>query len=159
VLAGWFAAAAPAGAGGVAAVGKPAPPFLIERLSGGELTMRAFAGRPLVINVFAWWCNNCHLEEPSLVKAYAKYRGQIAFLGIDEQEGVSRAKRFAAELHVPFEIALDDGQFAATYDTSKIPETIFIDAHGIVRAIDHGLIGSSVIDGELAKLAPGGPSR
>lgn len=111
-----------------------------------------YSGRPLLINVFAAWCATCRVEEPLLVRAYTKYKSRVTFLGIDEQEGVARATAFARELDVPYPIAIDDGQFAATYDTSKIPETILVDAHGYVRAVFRGLVSASELDRSLATM-------
>lgn len=108
-----------------------------------------------MVNVFAAWCASCRVEEPLLIDAYAKYRDRVAFLGVDEQEGAARAVAFARELRVPYPIAIDDGQFAASYDTSKIPETILIDARGYVRAVFRGLITSDQLDRSLALIAKG----
>lgn len=136
----------------VASPGRPAPAFIVERSNGTELLSRSLFGRPLLINVFAAWCGTCRIEEPLLIEAYAKYRNRVTFLGIDEQEGVARASAFARDLHVPYPIALDAGQFAASYDTSKIPATILIDGRGIVRAVHRGLISAAVLERELGGL-------
>lgn len=93
------------------------------------------------------------MEEPLLVEAFAKYKDRVTFLGIDEQEGSARAVAFARELRVPYPIAIDDGQFAASYSTSKIPETVLVDRRGIVRAVFRGLISSDELDRSLARIA------
>lgn len=138
---------------GVATPGVRAPKFLLARLDGRAVSSRALVGRPLLINVFASWCATCRVEEPLLVGAYAKYRTRVAFLGVDEQEGAEKAAGYVRALRVPYPIALDDGQFAASYDTSKIPETILIDARGIVRAVFRGFVPASVLDRELTAVA------
>lgn len=143
----------PLGATGVATPGHRAPAFVVARPDGSELSFSRFVGRPLLINVFAAWCATCHVEEPVLVAAYAKYRSRVAFLGIDEQEGVARATAYARELRVPFPIALDDGQFGASYDTSKIPETILVDRRGVVRALYRGMVSARELDRSLALVA------
>ena len=80
----------------------------------------------------------------------------MAFLGIDEQESNGLAASFVRALHVPFPIALDAGQFAATYGSSQIPQTVFIDARGVVRGIGVGAMTPQQIDAQLSKLlAPG----
>ena len=145
--------AAAVGAIGIAQAGHRAPAFVVERFEGGELSSKRFAGRPYLINVFAAWCATCHVEEPLLVRAYEKYGSRVAFLGIDEQEGVARATAYARELHVPFPIALDDGQLAATFETSKIPETVLVDARGYVRAVYRGLVSARELDRSLASIA------
>ncbi len=139
-------------ASGVAVAGKRAPAFLLEGPDGRDVTSRAYAGRPLLINVFAAWCGTCRVEEPLLVRAYARYRDRVAFLGVDEQEGVARARSFARELAVTYPIALDAGQFAASYGTTKIPETILIDARGIVRGVHRGMLSENDLERELRAL-------
>jgi len=141
-------------AGGVQTVGRPARPFVLERPSGGETTLAAFRGRPALLNVYAAWCGSCRVEEARLIAAYGRYGDRVAFLGIDEQEGAAVATSFARQMGVPYPIALDAGQFAASYGASTIPETVFIDARGIVRAICHGTISSARLERELARIAP-----
>lgn len=138
-----------------AAIGKPAPRFVLERPSGGEFTLSSFAGRPLVVNVFASWCPPCRHELPLIERAYRQYRSRIAFVGVDEQEGASTALDFAKFMHVPYPIALDQGPFAASYGASQIPQTDFIDAHGIVRGVWRGPISGEELARQLGKLLSG----
>ena len=138
---------------GVAVAGKRAPVFLLEGSEGRDVTSRAYGGRPLLINVFAAWCGTCRVEEPLLVRAYARYRDRVAFLGVDEQEGVARAKSYARDLAVPYPIALDAGQFAASYGTTKIPETILIDAGGIVAFVHRGMLSEAELERELRAIS------
>ncbi len=140
---------------GRAAVGRPAPPFLVDALDGRELSLDTFRGRPLVINVFASWCASCRDELPRFVRAYARH-ANVAFLAIDEQEGPSVARTFAHHMGVRFAIAVDGGPMAAAYGASTIPETIVIDRHGIVRTISRGAIGEDALERALARVASPG---
>ena len=139
----------------VAVPGKPAPRFVLERPSSGEFTLASFAGRPLVVNVFASWCPPCRRELPELERAYERYKGRLTFLGVDEQEGAVTATAFAKRMRVPYPIALDDGPFAAEYGASAIPQTVFIDARGIVRSVWRGPIPSGELERRLEKLVGG----
>lgn len=141
---------------GRAQVGELAPPFVLQRPGGGDTTLATFAHRPVLLNVYASWCAACRGEAAGLVAAYRRYGGRVAFLGIDEQESVGLARSFARALHVPYPIALDGGQFAATYGSSQIPQTVFIDAHGVVRAIAVGAMTPQQIDAQLSKLIASG---
>jgi len=58
-----------------------------------------------------------------------------------------------------YPVALDDGQFAATYGTAKIPETVFIDARGTVRAIRLGGMSTAQLASALATIAPEGAAQ
>ena len=139
-------------ADGVATVGKPAPPFLLDTLSGDSLAAD-FKGKPAFINVFATWCPPCRSEIPEIVRESARYDGRVTFIFVDEQESPNRVKAFVKQHAMPDPIGIDQGQFAATYGAGSIPESIFIDRHGIVRMVYKGPIPKSVLAGELAKLA------
>ncbi len=142
-------AAAPAHA----VVAEPAPRFLLETPSGHDLTLSEFAGRPLVLNVFASWCPPCRAELPRIVAAARAHTG-VAFVGVDEQEALAMATRFASRMSLPYTIAVDHGQFAASYGATSLPETIFVDAGGTVRAIVHGAISTTTLARDLALIAP-----
>ena len=135
-----------------ASLGTAAPPFVLAAPDGTDITLATFAHRPALLNVYASWCAACRREAAGLVAAYRRYRGRVAFLGIDEQESVGLAASFVRALHVPYPIALDGGQFAATYGSSRIPQTVFIDAHGVVRGIGVGAMTPRQIDAHLSKL-------
>jgi thiol-disulfide isomerase/thioredoxin len=143
---------------GRAVVGERAPAFVLERPGGGEFTRASFPRRPMVLNVYASWCASCRLEERALVRAYRAYGHRVTFLGVDEQEAERTAVNYARSMGVAYPIALDDGQFAATYGTSKIPETVFIDARGIVRAIRLGSMSAAEFASALATVMPSSES-
>lgn len=140
----------------VAAVGRPAPKFLLETPSGGDVTLRSFAGKPLVMNVFASWCPPCRAELPLFVAAAHKRGHAVAFLGVDAQESSQIATTFARAMRLPYPIALDHGQFAASYGAISLPVTIFVDARGVVRAIQHGAIDAPSLARDLAAMAKAG---
>lgn len=142
-----------AGAAEVAKTGKPAPAFVIETPSGDEITARTFKGRPLVMNVFASWCPPCRAELPLIAAASSRAGTSVRFLGVDEQEAVAVATAFAKEMKLPYPIAIDNGQFAASYGAASLPETIFVDASGRVRAIVRGTIDRATLDRNLALIA------
>ncbi len=138
----------------VATVAQHAPKFLLETPSGGSLTLADFAGKPLVINAFASWCPPCRLELPLLAATARRERDRVVFLGVDEQEATEIATTFARSMHLPFVIGLDRGQFAASYGATSLPVTIFIDARGTIRAIQHGAIDAPTLARDLQRIAP-----
>jgi thiol-disulfide isomerase/thioredoxin len=78
----------------VAAVGKPAPAFMLEDLNGFPLSSKSFRGKPLYINVFATWCPPCRIELPEIVRSYERYKAAVAYLGVDEQEPAGTIEPF-----------------------------------------------------------------
>ncbi len=138
--------------GAVVQVGQTAPAFALDTLDGGAMTAN-FDGRPAYINVFATWCTPCRGELPAILEQTKQYRDKIVFLFVDEQEPASTVQRFARTFGVADPVAVDRGQFAATFAVRGLPESIFIDRQGIVRYIYRGLIPPDVLTNELSKLA------
>ncbi|HTJ27707.1 MAG TPA: TlpA disulfide reductase family protein [Candidatus Limnocylindria bacterium] len=146
-------AAVPASAGGVATVGKQAPAFRLADLEGGPLTLQQFRGKPLYINVFASWCPPCRTELPRIVSAHDRFGDRVTFLGVDAQETSGVARRFAQEMKVGFPVALDRGQMAVSYGAAALPESVFIDRHGVVRAVVRGEITPAQLERNLTEIA------
>lgn len=134
-------AATPAG---IARVNAPAPLFLLDTLDGRTLTHADIAGRPTYINVFATWCPPCQSEIPRLVRAASSHR-DVRFIFVDEQESPSAVERFVRRYAIPGDVAIDQGQFAATYGAMPIPESILIDSRGIVRMLYRGPIPQELL--------------
>ncbi|MDQ2857199.1 MAG: TlpA family protein disulfide reductase [Candidatus Eremiobacteraeota bacterium] len=151
-LAGCIATTTPALAG-PAVVGSKAPAFELESLTGQPVNSKAFAGRALFVNVFATWCPPCRLEMPLIARTLPHYAKSVAFLAVDAQEASEIVKPFLARVGVRSAVAIDRGQFAATFGATSIPESIFIDRHGTVRAIVHGPIDRATLHGNLALIA------
>jgi thiol-disulfide isomerase/thioredoxin len=128
----------------VARVNQPAPLFLLDTLDGKTLTHADIAGRRTYINVFATWCPPCQSEIPRLLQA-AREHPDVRFIFVDEQESPSAVKRFVRRFGILGDVAIDQGQFAATYEALPIPESILIDKHGVVRMIYRGPIPQQML--------------
>lgn len=131
-------------ASATARVDQPAPLFLLDTLDGKTLSHADIAGRRTYINVFATWCPPCQDEIPRLVQAARQHPG-VRFIFVDEQESPSAVKRFLQRYGIHDDVAIDQGQFAATYGALPIPESVFIDEHGVVRMLYRGPIPQALL--------------
>jgi thiol-disulfide isomerase/thioredoxin len=137
----------------VATVGQPAPAFVLEDLSGALVSAKALLGKPVYINVFATWCPPCRTELPAIVRSYGRYKDKVTFLGVDEQEPAGKIEPFTRALNIRYRIAVDHGQMEASYRAYSIPISVFIDRHGIVRALFRGPVPESLLERDLARIA------
>lgn len=113
-------------------VGGPAPDFTLPKLEGGDVSLKDYRGRVVVLNFWATWCPPCVEEMPSLVA----FAGQmeptgVAVLGVSVDHDVEALRQFVARYNVGFTIARDIGQrVSSRYGTSMYPETYIIDKDG-----------------------------
>lgn len=130
-------------------VGRAAPAYALERLSGGEdVSSAAFEGRPHLINVFASWCAPCRVEHPLLMELSA--RG-VPIVGVAYKDDADDTARFLRELGDPFAaVGMDrDGRYGLELGVAGAPETFVIGADGRVRAIHRGPLTEEIIAREI----------
>ncbi|HWA01129.1 MAG TPA: DsbE family thiol:disulfide interchange protein [Caulobacterales bacterium] len=130
-------------------VGRPAPAFALQRMSGAELATSAqFAGQPYVINVFASWCVPCRAEHSLLMQM--KSRG-ARILGVAFKDRPEDTRAYLSQLGDPFDVvALDpDGRFALELGAAGVPETFVIGADGRVRAVFRGPLTPESVTGVI----------
>ena len=136
-----------------ARAGEPAPAFRLEGFDGSIVTLARFAGKPLYINVFASWCPPCREEFPRIISAQRRYGNRVTFLAVSTQEAAAPAKRFANAMHATFPVAIDRGRMGLTYGARALPDSYFVDRHGIVRAVVNGPVDAATLDHDLAEIA------
>ncbi len=104
----------------------------LQLLTGGEISLKQFKGKIILLNFWATWCPPCIKEMPSLEILYQKLKKQnfvITAVTSGEKKDIVQAK--IKELKVTFPILLDeDGSFASMYRISSIPMTFIIDKSG-----------------------------
>ena len=152
VLAAPLAAQAPA-------PGEPAPDIRLPTLAGGEISLAALRGRPVLVNFWASWCAPCREEMPLIVAAYEAHRGaglEVLAVNLRDQEERGRdVERFAAQFQLPFPVLLDRrGRIRQRYEFAAVPTSVFIDAGGTVRVVHAGPITQEALARGLAVILP-----
>jgi thiol-disulfide isomerase/thioredoxin len=96
--------------------------------SGETVDLADFAGRPVVINIWASWCSGCNAEAKD-VAAFAAANPDVAVLGLNFQDSPDGARTFY-ERHgwELVSIADPDGTLAFELGLRGTPTTIFLDA-------------------------------
>jgi thiol-disulfide isomerase/thioredoxin len=106
----------------------------LEGLNGPSRPIRAYRGRPLIINVWASWCGPCKLEMASLERL--AWRGQdqyFAIIGISTDDYADRAQGLLKNTNATISHFIDhDLQMENMLGASQLPLTVFIDADGRV---------------------------
>jgi thiol-disulfide isomerase/thioredoxin len=142
--------ALPVSAEQIAEVGKPVPQFSFTGLDGNKITLQRFAGHPIFVNFFATWCPPCKLELPHIVKSYPAYKARVVFIGLDQEESPDLVKPFLKQYSIQYLVGIDEGQAGADFGVAAIPQSIFIDKHGVVRAIWRGYMPPKTFAQDMA---------
>lgn len=139
---------------GSAAVGAPAPAFVLADLSGSPLRLADLRGRPVIVNFWASWCGPCVDEFPILVKAAAAHRAEgLAVIGIVFRDRSEAAREFMARLGAEWPTAVDPGETVANqFGIIGPPDTFFIDRGGIVVGRQIGQLSASDLQRGLSKI-------
>lgn len=138
VLGGALSASAPPPPAGLptARRGEPVPTFRLRDLSGREVDLpRAYAGRPLLVNVWATWCGPCREEMPELQRFAAENADngtQVVGIALDEAAAVSD---FVRQTGVRYPILLDtpgtaDAGVRLGNPKGVLPYSVLISADG-----------------------------
>src|SRR5579862_586379 len=103
----------------------------------GQVSLSAYAGRPLIVNFFASWCTPCQQETPLLATFYRDEHGRVAMVGLDENDVMSNALSFTRAKGVSYPVGFDPQLTAASaYGVVALPQTFFLNAkHRIVDRV------------------------
>jgi cytochrome c biogenesis protein CcmG/thiol:disulfide interchange protein DsbE len=112
--------------------GDPAPEFELAALDGGTLSLAQAAGKVLVVNFFASWCDPCRSEAPALEQVWREYEPQgVQFYGIAYKDAAPKAQAFLEQFKLNYPSGSDPrSTIARSYGVTGVPETFVIDKQG-----------------------------
>jgi len=131
-------------------VGKPAPALALTGLDGKRIAPASFAGKVVVVDFWASWCEPCKRSMPGLQTLNAKYKKRgLAIVGISVDDEDRDAKAFARAHPVKYPLAWEkDHSTAYAWQPRTMPARALVDRKGIVRYVQEGFH-----DGDVELLA------
>ncbi len=118
---------------------KPAPAFSARDLTGQTISLRRFAGRPLVVNFFASWCAPCKREAPGLAKLAHAYGRRVGMLGIALTSPRAKIEAFTHHFGWTWPIVDDSGlRLAQRFGVVGQPTTFVIAGDGRIATVFTG---------------------
>ena len=117
--------------------------FVVDDMDGKKVDLSAYAGKPLLLNLWATWCGPCKIETPQLMALGEKYRARgLALVGLNVDETPEVVRAFAQELKVnyPMLIGLNQkGLLEAVGYEGELPLSLLIKADGTINEVVLGL--------------------
>jgi len=112
---------------------RPAPPLAGITLTGHQIDLASLHGQVVVINFWGSWCAPCRAESSGLQQSFQANRArQVAFVGVDERDGLAAARSFTRDKGVTYPSLFDsDGTLVSRWPAgSAIPFTFVVDRRG-----------------------------
>jgi cytochrome c biogenesis protein CcmG, thiol:disulfide interchange protein DsbE len=134
-------------------VGQPAPVIELASDRGANVSLEAYRGKVVVMNLWATWCPPCRAEMPDLQTVASQYaRDGVVVVGVNQGESAPRAAAFATALGIRFPIWLDqDQRYGRAYQALGMPTTVIVDRNGTIA---RGFDGALTIQQMRAAIAP-----
>jgi cytochrome c biogenesis protein CcmG, thiol:disulfide interchange protein DsbE len=135
-------------------ISRAAPDFSRADLNQGQVSLRAYRGKVVLLNFWATWCSPCLIEVPHFVvwqQAYGKRGLQVIGVSMDDDAQLVRAAYHRYRLNYP--VVMGDEKLAEMYGgIFGLPVTLLIDRSGRIRFTHHSGARLSRIRSEMEKL-------
>jgi thiol-disulfide isomerase/thioredoxin len=119
-----------------------------DPITGRQVDLAQFAGRPVVVNVWASWCTGCNQEAADLARFAASHPG-AQVLGVDTQDSSGGARAFYRKWHWRHPSVADpSGSLSSRLAVTGLPTTYFLDRR-------HRVVAKIVGAGNLAEFEQG----
>jgi thiol-disulfide isomerase/thioredoxin len=115
--------------------------FRLTSLAGRTIRKGQFAGRLLIVDIWATWCGPCVREVPHFIDLQDRYHEHgLSIVGINfereanDRESLRKVDSFARDIGINYPLALgNDSITDQIEDFRGYPTTLFIDGNGQVR--------------------------
>lgn len=135
-------------------VGTAATAITVASLEGPAVTLDAkAAGRPMLIEFWATWCEVCEALMPTMRKAHAAYGTRVDFVGINVtvNDPKRRVVAWVAKQKPPYRVMYDDrGTAVRAFQAPATSYVVIVGADGVVRYT--GIGAEQDLTAELAKV-------
>lgn len=116
--------------------GSTAPNFVLQVMDRGDtIDIARHAGEIVVVNFWASWCLECRIEHRDLSETAEAYADKgVHFYGVLYRDDSDSGRKWIAMMGgQSYPTLLDPGsRTAIDYGLSGVPETVIIDAQGVV---------------------------
>jgi thiol-disulfide isomerase/thioredoxin len=140
----------------------------MQVLDGPDFDLLHYRGYPVLINVFATWCEPCTHEMPYLVDvANTYYDRGLRVIGLNQQEADDTVRAYRKRFSIPYPIAMDRrGGFVQALERGvssadiEFPVTLFMTPDGYLYCYKIGSMSRSELVYRIDKfLREAPPSR
>jgi len=138
------------------AMGAIAPTFAEADTAGKMVNLSSFRGKYVLVDFWASWCGPCRMENPNVVKAYNRYKGQkFTIIGVSldrpgaKQKWMDAIHKDGLTWNHVSDLKFWDSATAGLYAVRAIPQNFLLDPDG--KIIGKNLRGED-LENKLAEI-------
>ncbi len=138
------------------AVGKAPTPFTGLGYDGREISLAAYAGKPLWLTFGASWCRDCRVEAGDLEATYEQYRARgLNVLAVFINDPAADIASYAKRAGLTFSIVADESTtIGSAYRLVGIPTHLFIGTDGLIKEIRIGAMSKNEMEQYVGLILP-----
>lgn len=127
-----------------AAAGTRLPALTLPCLGApGSVDLGGLRGTPMVVNIWASWCEPCYREMPTLQAAHVAAGSRVRFLGVDIANAPNEALKAVVDTGVRYPSVSDQHSVVPEHLGLAVqPVTLFVRSDGTVAHTTIGPVGS-----------------
>lgn len=142
---------------------KSAPQFVLLDRAGKSVALSSFAGKPLLLDLWATKCGGCIKEIPSFIELNHIYSHKgLAVVGVsmdilyEDLKGPDEAwtlvNPFVQAQKVDYPILMGDDGITKNYSVNALPVTYLIDKRGRIAATYIGVVHRANVEKNISLL-------
>ncbi len=139
-----------------AAGGKKAPPvvkadygkfdFSLTTLDGKEIRLSDYAGKVVLVNLWAPWCGPCKVEMPGFAKLHEKYKDQgFEIISVAVQTNETAVRDYLEKFEMNWPVGMKD-EVAKQYATYGLPDNYLFLPDGMMSRHFIGFTKEEVLE-------------
>lgn len=135
-----------------------APGFTLPSLAGGEVSLSALRGQPVVVDFWATWCAPCEQTIPVIRAFHEKYGERVKVLGVSVDWDRDAVAPYVKQHAMGYPVLLGDEDLAMRFGAPGFPSLFVIDAEGRIHEAHVGVITLPELEAAVAPLLVTGKS-
>jgi thiol-disulfide isomerase/thioredoxin len=130
------------------------PDLALATVEGEPVRLSSFAGRPVVVNLWATWCPPCVREMPMFQRAQG-LRPDVHFVFLNQGEDPAAVRRWLQGRGLTLRNVLVDERFqaSAAFKRQGYPTTLFFDDRGRLVGRRIGELSAATLEEQLQRAA------
>ena len=107
--------------------------FSFTTLDGKKIHLSDYAGKAVLVNIWAPWCGPCRIETPGFLKMYDEYKAKgFEIIGVAVQTNEGDVRSFIAKENISWPVGIED-DVAVKYGTYGLPDNYLFNPDGTVQ--------------------------